>query len=352
METMKNKTLIFRERSKSWRETLARASGRYSREKDVAHEEKKLTISLPRNDFKHTAHIGITGESFGETGFLTEKELEEKKLPPSASRILQHARTMNRSNSNNASKKIKSPILQHSVTILRPDRPLVSRRTQNDSDSEDEQLPTVETSDMLSSVLAVMETNGAESAKNDKIVPFQQVQIEESSEDEENTEEFDYEDVDDAIEVGPNESEPSVSNLGAHSMSFRSSASDNHEIRQQKLNAIVNRFNPGSSHKSGCTSSLRSNPQKSSEYTDSEDEETDTRESFSLDDDDAEEPQVVLRKSRQSSQKIENRRSLVDQIKSNELHILGHKNSLASSEREIIRARNFYSQKKCFSRNF
>ena len=115
-------------------------------------------------------------------------------------------------------------------------------------------------------------------------------------------------------------------------MSFRSSASDNHEIRQQKLNAIVNRFNPGSSHKSGCTSSLRSKP----EYTDSEDEETDTRESFSLDDEDADEPQVVLRKSRQSSQKIENRRSLVDQIKSNELHILGHKNSLASSEREIM----------------
>ena len=32
---------------------------RYGNERAEEHEQKKLTISTPRNDFKHCAHIGI-----------------------------------------------------------------------------------------------------------------------------------------------------------------------------------------------------------------------------------------------------------------------------------------------------
>lgn len=62
---------------------------------------------------------------------------------------------MNKSNSNNSIKKIKSPILEHSITIIRPDRPLIMTRRRNDSESDDDEElpPSVETSDMLSSVL-------------------------------------------------------------------------------------------------------------------------------------------------------------------------------------------------------
>ena len=109
---------------------------------------------------------------------------------------------------------------------------------------------------------------------------------------------------------------------------MRSSASDTHDLRQQKLDAIVNRFH---------SSSVRSNTLPKSDYTDSEDDENDDGEAFSLDDD--EEPivdpsEVQLRSS--VSRKSQNRRSVIDQIQSNDLHILGHKNSLATSEREIM----------------
>jgi len=64
------------------------------------------------------------------------------------------ALTMNKSNSNNSMKKVKSPVLEHSITIVRPDRPLVSRRRNDSEDESDDELPpTVETDDMLSSVL-------------------------------------------------------------------------------------------------------------------------------------------------------------------------------------------------------
>ena len=61
---------------------------------------------------------------------------------------------MNKSNSNNSSKRFKSPVLQHSITIVRPDRPLISRkREDSESEFEEELPPVVETEDMLSSVL-------------------------------------------------------------------------------------------------------------------------------------------------------------------------------------------------------
>ena len=146
------------------------------------------------------------------------------------------------------------------------------------------------------------------------------------------------------LQVGPNHTDESYSEPGkikkdqtststneSASFSMRSSLSDNHEIRQKKLDAIVSRFN---------NNSLRSNTTlKSSDYTDSEDEDHHDGEAFSLDDDDDESvenhPEVKLRSSAKNG-KTENRRSLIDQIKSNELHILGHKNSLSTSEREIM----------------
>ena len=61
---------------------------------------------------------------------------------------------MNKSNSNNSSKRFKSPVLQHSITIVRPDRPLISRkREDSESEFEEDLPPVVETEDLLSSVL-------------------------------------------------------------------------------------------------------------------------------------------------------------------------------------------------------
>ena len=67
---------------------------------------------------------------------------------------------MNKSNSNNSSKRFKSPVLQHSITIVRPDRPLISRkREDSESEFEEELPPVVETEDMLSSVLGKFTLN-------------------------------------------------------------------------------------------------------------------------------------------------------------------------------------------------
>ena len=108
---------------------------------------------------------------------------------------------------------------------------------------------------------------------------------------------------------------------------IRSSVTDSNEVRQQKINAIVNRFNSGSKS-------------KKSEYTDedeySEDDEDDEdQETFSLDDDlDDFDSAEHLKK--RLSKKSNNRKSVVDQIRSDDLEILGHKNSITSTDREVM----------------
>jgi len=155
MNTLKGKSVQLRMRTKSWKEYVKARTWSAGSEKDVEREEKKLTISMPRNDFRHTAHIGIKGDSFGETSIFEKAE----NLGPKEKETVEKAiSTKPKEKSVKSKKKMKSPILENSKTLAEADmaRPYIIRRRDSSSSDDDDYHPKLDTSDFMDDVLAVM----------------------------------------------------------------------------------------------------------------------------------------------------------------------------------------------------
>jgi len=307
-------------------------------ERTEEREKKKLTISTPRNDFQHRAHIGIQGESFGNISSLNSADAPE---------IVKKALTLNHQPDHYATltKKSKSKILQISKTIIRPDRPQIFKRRQDSDSEDDDDVGTVakdDYSDLLDDVLAVMDRKSEMSTV-----------IEEDSDDSSVLSEPDSVKVkgklldDDSYmaftsyhDLTPkrtstimlNNTTMTDSSTGGDSpdkkrYSNSNSSQDIDEDREKRLAAVIDRF------RSDVNNDKTIDSDSTQHTTDEEGEFVIEEESF------CDEPIVTLRNDRsRASKNLEKRSSTIDQIKRNELKILGvaKKGSIHSTDREVM----------------
>lgn len=329
-----------RERTKSFRDTLQR-TGKNSQEAPAG----KLQISTPRNDFRHLAHVGLNGESFGETGFLnSDKTSWKDNAKPEIRKAIEDP---------TPKKKFKVKTLKSSETIISPNRPQIfRRRCSTETDSEDEIEPaTIDTDDLLADVLAVMNTSDQNSEEdeeisNNRVKPFQRLKSEEETDSDDENEEsvVDYS-SDGNLHAShtppPSEEAPSPPPRESTKHCIRQSESDDHETRQKKLDEIVNRFNTTERKGNSMQKSEEQQRPRESQSGSENGENFEFDESSDEESDPAENITVVSRRSRSSRKEANTsgggqRESIVDQIRSQKVQIVGKKDSVISHDREVM----------------
>ncbi|CBY25009.1 unnamed protein product [Oikopleura dioica] len=333
-----------RERTKSFRDTLQR-TGKNSQEAPAA----KLEISTPRNDFRHLAHVGLNGESFGETGFLnSDKTSWKDNANPEIRKAIEDP---------TPKKKFKVKTLKSSETIISPNRPQIfRRRCSTETDSEDEIEPaTIDTDDLLADVLAVMNTSYQNSEEeqaqypeisNNRVKPFQRLKTEEETDsDDENEESVVEYSSDGNIRAThtppPSDDAPTPPPRESVKHCIRQSESDDHETRQKKLDEIVNRFNTSERKGNSMQKNEELQRPRESQSGSENGENFEFDESSDENSEPAENITVVSRRSR-SSRKSPNtsgagqRESIVEQIRSQKVQIVGKKDSVISYDREVM----------------
>jgi len=321
---------MLRKRSQSWRETLSRTLDRTHGERADERERKKLTISTPRNDFQHRAHIGANGESFGNIQSLNSAEAPE---------VVKKALTLNnREEYATLTKKSKSPVLQISKTIIRPDRPQIfKRRADSESDDDDDDsIAKSDYSDLLSDVLAVMDRKNemstvVEEDSDDSSVLSEPESLKIKGKSFGNDDSYmaitNYNDLTPKRTSTIMMTTDSSANESPEKKQY-SSSEDVDEDREKRLAAVIDRFRSDvKNDKTIDSESTLPSDEEGSEFVIEE-------ESFC-----DEPPIVTLRNERsRASRNQEKRASTIDQIKRNELTLLGaqKKNSIQSTDREVM----------------
>jgi len=251
-------------------------------------------------------------------------------------------------------KKFKVKTLKSSETIISPNRPQIfRRRCSTETDSEDEIEPArIDTDDLLADVLAVMNTSDQNSEEeqadypeisNNRVKPFQRLKSEKETDSEDENEESVVEYSSDGnIHANhtppPPEDAPTPPPRESNKLVIRQSESDDHETRQKKLDEIVNRFNTTERKGNSVQKSEELQRPRESHSGSENGENFEFDESSDGDSEPAENITVVSRRSRsgRNTSAGGQRESIVDQIRSQKVQIVGKKDSVISHDREVM----------------